>query len=49
MRMENKGSFHYAWLIPVSCFCLYGETMGGGYNCGGVFNAAISKARGCSR
>ena len=46
--MENKKQrkFHYAWLILVSCFALYGGTMGVGYNCSGVFNAAVSAAMG---
>jgi len=46
METLKKGKFHYAWLIMVSCFFLYGGTMGMGYNCGGVFNAAISRAMG---
>lgn len=48
METRKKSKFHYAWLIMVSCFFLYGGTMGVGYNCGGVFNAAISKAMGWS-
>ena len=38
----KKTGLHYAWIILVSCFFVYGGSMGLGLNCSGLFNAAIS-------
>ena len=42
MRFLEKHHIHYAWVIMISCFMVYGATMGMVFNLGGIFNAAIS-------
>ena len=49
MKLVDKfkeGRLHYSWIIMIACCAIYGGTMGVGYNCIGLFNAAIARDMG---
>ena len=49
MKLTDKlknGRLHYGWFIMIACCAIYGGSMGVGYNCIGLFNAAIAKDMG---
>lgn len=48
MKQGQKFKFHYAWIIMICCFFIYGTSMGIGLNVSGIFNTAIAADLGWS-